>query len=360
MDHLNLEQLKQLTIEKPDYEIAAKVKEIWNNVIKPIDSMGEFESLLCKIGAIAKTSNISLSKKAVIVMCADNGIAEEGVSKAPQEVTALIAASMAKRQSCVCRMAQYVNAQMKVVDIGINADMQNHDLIHRKIGYGTKNFANCPAMTEAEAWQAIQVGVELMKHCKDEGYEIVAMGEMGIGNTTTSSAVAAALLDCSVEAVTGAGSGLSLPHVKLKQELIQRALNHYQFQPAETLRILASVGGYDIAGLAGVCIGGALYGIPVVVDGVISAAAALVAQRLVPGVKEFLIPSHMSREPAAELILRELGLQPLLHADMALGEGTGAVMMLSLLDMALAVYTSQVSLDQLGIILKPDFQEEPA
>lgn len=357
---ISIDALQNLRVEKPDKEVEAAVKANWDKVIKPIDSLGEFESLLMRIGGMTKSSDIHLAKKVVIVMCADNGIVEEGVSQATQEVTAIIAASMARNESCVCKMATSIHADTKIVDIGIHQSMDAHNLIHRKIAFGTKNFLKEPAMTQDEALQAIGVGIEMVKQCKEEGYQLLALGEMGIGNTTTTSAVTAALLGCSAVQVTGAGTGLKDEKIRRKQEVIQTALAKYQFDQTETLRILSCVGGLDMAGLAGVCIGGALYQIPIVLDGVISAAAALIAQRLVNGVKDYLIPSHLSREPAASLILKELGLTPIIYGNMALGEGTGAVMMFALLDMAIAVYENQIQMEDLGIEKHLDLEKQSA
>jgi nicotinate-nucleotide--dimethylbenzimidazole phosphoribosyltransferase len=182
--------------------------------------------------------------------------------------------------------------------------------------------------------------MELVRMCKEKGYTLLATGEMGIGNTTTSSAVAAALLGCEVEAITGRGAGLSREGLNHKIEVIKTALRKYELKQDEPLRALETVGGLDLAGLVGVFLGGAVYHIPVVLDGVISAVAALTAERLVPGVKNYMIPSHAGKEPATEKILQELSLQPVIRADLALGEGTGAVMMFALLDMAMALYDS--------------------
>ena len=181
-------------------------------------------------------------------------------------------------------------------------------------------------------------GIEAVAVCRDEGYRILATGEMGIGNTTTSSAVVAALLQCDVDTVTGRGAGLSDEKLVHKRQIIAEAIEKYELAGADPFRILMTVGGLDIAGLAGVCIGGALYHIPIVLDGVISMTAALLADRIVPGTAEYLIASHKGKEPAAEVLMKELGAEPVIDGKMALGEGTGAVMMMALIDMALCIY----------------------
>lgn len=204
-------------------------------------------------------------------------------------------------------------------------------------------------MTLVECNQAVETGIRLVSECKEKGYRLIGTGEMGIGNTTTSSAVAAALLGCEVEEITGRGAGLNDAGLQRKCDVIRNALKHYDFNPKDTVRILRTVGGLDIAGLVGVYIGGAHYHIPIVMDGVISAVAALVAERLCPGVKEYMIPSHCSKEPAAAKIMKELGVEPVIDARLALGEGTGAVMMFSLLDLALTLYQDSTTFDDIEV-----------
>ena len=216
-------------------------------------------------------------------------------------------------------------------------------VLPRKVAKGTKNFAKEPAMTEEEVLKAIETGIQLVQQCHREGYEILATGEMGIGNTTTSTAVAAALLDLEVEQVTGKGAGLTDEALKRKCRVIEEAIEKYFLRDADAFTILKTVGGLDIAGLTGVFIGAAIEQIPVVIDGVISAVAALLAETLCKGAVNYMIPSHKSRELAETAIMKKLHLEPVLDADMALGEGTGAVMMMSLLDVALGVYLQGAS-----------------
>lgn len=352
------EELSGIRVIKPDTKIKNCIKERWNHIAKPLDSLGRFETIIAQIGAITQSADVDITKKAVLVMCADNGIVEEGISQSGQEVTAIVADSMIKGQSSVCKMAKTVGADVKVIDVGINRKMPKDVIIVKKIAYGTKNFLHEPAMSEADTLKAISIGIEMVEQCKREQYQILAMGEMGIGNTTTSSAVAAALLECRVEEITGRGAGLSDAGLIKKREVIEVAIKKYELKVEDPIRILATVGGFDIAALAGVCIGGAIYRIPIVMDGVISAIAALVAERLVPGIKEFLIPSHISKEPAAKIIMQGLNLSPIIDADMALGEGSGAVMMFSLLDIALSVYAKQTNFQDIGIKKYERFEEE--
>ncbi len=338
-----------IRIEKPSEAIRQSVKENWDKVAKPLDSMGRFEELTAQIGAILGTDRFCIDKKAVIVMCADNGIVKEGVSQSGQEVTAAVASFMRENRTSVGKMAESIGADVIPVDIGINQKEAIPGLLERKIALGTRNFLEEPAMTEAEALAAVSIGIEMAALCKEKGYQLLATGEMGIGNTTTSSAMAAALTGCEVDEITGRGAGLSDERLRRKRQVIKSALHRYQFRKEESLRILASVGGLDIAGLAGVCIGGAIFHLPVVLDGVISAVAALTAERLKPGVRDYMIPSHKSREPAASMLMEELRLQPVIDASLALGEGTGAVMMFALLDMAMTLYQGQTRFSDIGV-----------
>lgn len=357
------ETLLNLSPEAPDEKIRRRVRDNWDHVAKPIDGLGSFESLTAQIGAIQGTEHIDISKKAVLILCADHGIVAEGVSQSGQEVTRAVAEKMAEQRSSVGKMAACIGADTIPVDIGINCPDPVSGLLDRRIRRGTGNFKRESAMTRQEAVRAVCTGIALAGECRDAGYRILATGEMGIGNTSAASAVAAALLGCPAEEVTGRGAGLDDERLLRKGRILSQALSlHGLFQnPQElpeketpagrayALRVLETVGGLDIAGMAGVCIGGALYRLPVVLDGMVSMSAALLAQRLVPGTSAFLLPSHMGREPASERLAKELGLFPVIHAGMALGEGTGAVMMFSLLDIALRVYQDQTTFADIRI-----------
>ena len=343
------EELARLMVDTPDENVRRLVLKNWDAVAKPIDGMGSFETLTAQIGAIIETDKIDISKKAIIIMCADNGIVEEGISQSGQEVTAVVAENMTKRQTSVGKIADVIGVDTILVDIGINKKEPIKGLLDKKIRCGTRNFQKEAAMTEEETIQAIYTGIDLVSDCKKEGYQILATGEMGIGNTTTSSAIAAALLNCQVSKVTGRGAGLSDERLVHKQQIISEAIERYGLNKADAFQVLATVGGLDIAGLTGVCIGGALFHIPVVLDGVISMVAALLAERMVPGTKAYFIPSHKGKEPAVESLMKELGLEPVIDAKLALGEGTGAVMMLSLLELTLNVYRNRTTFSDIQI-----------
>ncbi|MBQ9200393.1 MAG: nicotinate-nucleotide--dimethylbenzimidazole phosphoribosyltransferase [Lachnospiraceae bacterium] len=338
-------------ITLPDSTYYTAVKKRWDNAAKPLDSLGVFEDITARMGSILKTDKLNLGKKAIIVMCADNGVVEEGVSQSGCEVTLAVARAMGENKSSVCRMAAVNNTKIIPVDIGIKSDEKISGVLDRKVSMGTRNFAKEPAMSKEEMCRAIQTGTDIVSDLKHEGYAVIGTGEMGIGNTTTSSAVAAALLKCDEKELVGRGAGLSDDGLEKKKKVINDALNNYQLLKPDTdaLTILQTVGGLDIAGLVGVIIGGAVYHIPIVLDGVISAVAALVVVRIFPGVKDYIFASHMGREPAMKYIFEELGLKPVIYGELALGEGTGAVMMFSLLDMALSLYNEQTTFEDIKI-----------
>ena len=352
-----LDEKKEIAVADSDYY--KKVKERWDMTAKPLDSLGVFEDITAKIGSVLKTSELNLEKKAVIVMCADNGVVEEGISQSGSEVTLAVARAMGMNKSSVGRMSAVSNAKVIPVDIGINSDEQIPGVIDKKIEKGTRNFAVEPAMTKEEMYRAVQIGMDMVLYCKKNGYSIIGIGEMGIGNTTTSSAVAVSVLagkkkqdnyiDYYIDELVGRGAGLSNEGLERKKRIIKEAIIKYDLCNLDILTILQTVGGLDIAGLVGVIIGGACYGIPVVLDGVISAVAALVAVSVFPNIKQYLIASHMGKEPAMKHIYDELGLEPVIHGRLALGEGTGAVMMFSLLDNALSIYNEQTTFNDIKI-----------
>lgn len=348
-EEIGMNQIYSIPVDPLNEDIRAQIQENWDRVAKPLDSLGVFEKITAQIGAITGTTNIDIQKRAILAMCADNGIVAEGVSQSGQEVSSIVTKFMGQNQSSVGKMAKVAAADVIVTDIGLAGTEEFEGVRNRKVMRGTRNFLQEPAMREEEALEAIAVGIETVREMKEQGYQLLGTGEMGIGNTTTSSAVAAALLGCPVEEITGRGAGLSEEGLAKKISVIRMALEKYAFGKEETFRILRTVGGLDIAGLVGVYIGGARYHLPVVMDGLISSVAALVAQRLVPGVRDYVIASHMSREPGAKWIMEELKVHPVIDAGLALGEGTGAVMMFSLLDMALALYESQTTFDEIQV-----------
>ena len=318
----------------------------WNSVGKPVNSLGVLETLIVQIAGLKGTAKVDLGKRAALPLCADNGVVEEGVSQSGPEVTSIVAANMARGTSSVCVMGRLSGVVCHPVDVGMLYDAEG--VLDRKIARGTNNFTKGPAMSREQACQALAVGIECVHDLASQGYGIILSGEMGIGNTTTSSALATVLLGKQVEDVTGRGAGLSDTGLACKIDAIKRAIALNEPDPNDALDCLAKVGGFDIAAMAGAFIGGALYRVPVVIDGLISAIAALVAARLCPASRCAMMASHSSFEPAAETVLDELGVRPIIFADLRLGEGTGAACLIPLLDMALTVYDG-LSFDEIGV-----------
>ncbi|MBE5811675.1 MAG: nicotinate-nucleotide--dimethylbenzimidazole phosphoribosyltransferase [Clostridiales bacterium] len=319
----------------------------WDHVAKPLNSLGKLEKLIVKIAGVQGTPDVCIDKRCALVFCGDHGVVAEGVSQSGSEVTALVAKSIAEDTANINLMASVSLTDVFAVDMGMVSAVPG--TIDHRIAAGTRNMVHGPAMTRAQAEQAIQAGIDLVGKMKARGYQIIATGEMGIGNTTASTAMACALLDCTPTALTGRGAGLSDAGLIRKREAITRALAVNQPDANDPIDVLAKVGGFEIAGMAGAFLGGMQHGVPIIMDGVISAVAALAAARICPAAVDSILPSHMSREPAMVRILAELGMEPILHADMALGEGTGAVALLPLLDMALRVYHGPHTFDDLGM-----------
>lgn len=345
-------------IELPDESCFKRIKERWDMVAKPLDSLGKFEKITAKMGAISGDESLDFSKKAILVFCADNGIVEEGISQSGQDVTLAVTKAIGKRKSSVCKMAARCGVDIIASDIGVNTSETIDGIRNVKIRKGTRNFLNEPAMTLDDTLKAIQTGIDLVYECKQDGYKVLGMGEMGIGNTTTSCAVASALLGCKAGEIIGRGAGLSDEGLIRKEAVINKAIDKYDLYNANPLKVLQTVGGFDIAALTGVVIGGAIYHIPVILDGVITMVAGLVATRMFKEAGEYVMASHIGREPAIKRILDELDLDAVICGDLALGEGTGAVMFCSLLDLALALYTQEYTFADIEIEPYHRFTEE--
>lgn len=336
-------------INPVDREIMKLSEKRWMSVGKPLFSLGKLETQITRISGIKRIVCYELKKKALIVMCADNGVVAEGVTQTGQEVTAIVADNFTRNETSTCLMAQVAGVDVFPIDIGMVSDVPSVTEKNYKIAYGTNNFAHEPAMTGEQLWKAIEVGIKIVRKKKQEGYDILLTGEMGIGNTTTSSAVASVLLEKAPEEMTGRGAGLDSQGLKRKIRVIKRAVEEHHLGREDVLDVMAKVGGYDIAGLCGLYLGGGLYQVPVVIDGFISAVAALCAVRLVPQVRDYMIPSHISKEPATKMVLEELGLSPLLTCDMCLGEGSGAVAVMPLLEMGLRVYNQMSTFEEINV-----------
>ena len=345
---MTLEEVIQ-GIVPADQEAMRRAKARWDSIAKPLGSLGALEDAVIRIAGMTGSPDVDISKRAVVVMCADNGVVAEGVTQTGQEVTAIVAENMSTGDTSVCAMSRAAGAEVVPVDIGTVTPLKGERIRQKCVRRGTANMTQGPAMSREEAVQAILAGVEIARELRGRGVKLLATGEMGIGNTTTSSALAAVLLDRPVEDMTGRGAGLSSEGLQRKIRAIETAIQVNQPDPGDVLDVLHKVGGLDIAGLAGVFLGGALCRTPVLVDGFISSVAALVAARLCPDCRDYMLGSHASEEPASQLVLAELGLRPFLYAGMRLGEGTGAVAVMPLLDMGLAVYREMTTFEDTNI-----------
>lgn len=333
-------------IEPLDEKAMEYTRQRWNTLGKPLHSLGRLEHLVTRFAGIYRDPAPRPAKKAVVVMAADNGVVEEGVTQTGQEVTKIVTENMTKHNATICILSSMSGADVYPVDIGIVTDCDNPGVLPRKIRYGTANMRKGPAMTRDEAVRAIETGIDIVGDLVGKGYNMIATGEMGIGNTTSSSAICSVLLDQSVEKVTGKGAGLTSEALENKIQVIKDSIEINQVNPEDPLDVLHKVGGLDIAGLAGCFIGGAVYHVPVFVDGFISSIAALVATRIAPACRDYIFPSHCSDEPAGRMILDAMDMRPYILADMCLGEGTGAVIGFTIADYAFKAYWELPSFEQ--------------
>lgn len=330
----------------------------FNAVAKPLGSLGKLETLLTQVAGIAGQAQPDIASKCVLVFCADNGVVAQGVAQSDHTVTTAIARSLAAGRASVSVMARACGAAVFPVDVGMIDTVPG--LVPCKLAPGTADIAQGPAMTRAQAEEAIWCGIQLVEEKKQAGYRLMAVGEAGIGNTTPASAVTACLLRFPPEQVTGRGSGLTDQALAHKKAIVHRALTCNHPNPADPLDVLHKVGGFDLAAMTGAFLGGALHRVPMVVDGLISAAAALCAVRLCPQAGAYLLSSHLSAEPAGALLLDALGLSPILHGELRLGEGTGAVALFPLLDLAAAVYQNAATFSDIQIPAYETFPKAPS
>jgi nicotinate-nucleotide--dimethylbenzimidazole phosphoribosyltransferase len=317
---------------------------------KPPQALGRLETLSIQLAGITGNPLPSLAKKAVAVMAGDHGVTAEGVSAFPSEVTPQMVFNFVAGGAAINVLARQAGAQVVVTDVGVAADLgEIAGVRHRKVRMGTANMAAGPAMTREEAIQAFEVGIALVDELAADGLSILATGEMGIGNTTPSSAIIAALTGLPVARVTGRGTGITDDGLARKVSVIERALAVNAPDPTDPIDVMAKVGGLEIAAIAGAMLGAAAHRIPVVMDGFISGAAALTAARLCRGVAGYILPSHLSVEVGHQVVFAELGLTPLFDLNMRLGEGTGAVIALTLLDAAARTLCEMATFESAGV-----------
>lgn len=341
-------------IEELDVEAMNLARERQNQLTKPPGSLGVLEELSVRIAGITSNPRPRLGKKTVIIMASDHGVAAEGVSAYPSEVTPQMVTNFIAGGAAINVLARHVGVEVRIVDIGVAADIDDPKVISRKVGLGTKNVTREAAMSRNEALACITHGIEIAEDAIRDGSTILATGDMGIGNTTTSTAVLAALTDLEIGKITGRGTGVDDRRYRIKQNAIKKALEVNKPDKNDPVDVLAKVGGYEIGGLTGVILAAAKNRIPVVIDGFISGAAALLAARLAPRSANYMIASHVSVEPGHRLILQEIGLAPMLHMDMRLGEGTGAVLAMNLIDAACKILNEMVTFSEAGVSEKEE------
>jgi len=338
------------SIKPLDKTAMAEARARQDKLTKPAGSLGRLEELSIQIAGIQRAARPVIENKAMITMAGDHGVVDEKIGNWPREVTAQMVENFLRGGAGINVLARQVGARIVFVDMGVASDLKpSPQLIVRKIGYGTKNMCLGPAMTGEQAVKAVEAGIEIVSGEAEKGLDIVGTGDMGIGNTTASSAIFAAITGKPVEEVTGRGTGLSDEQLAHKIDVIKRALAVNKPDPARPLDVLAGVGGFEIGGLAGVMLGAAAKRIPVVIDGFISGAAALIAVALAPQLKDFIIAAHVSAEAGHTAMLKHMGLKPLLNLDMRLGEGTGAALGIFLAEAAVRTLNEMATFAEAGV-----------
>lgn len=352
------EKLKELLklIEPADQEAVKKAEERQSKLAKPPGSLGDLEEISIRLAGITSRVNNSIEKKRLIVLSADNGVVEEGVSSAPQSVTLAQTINLTRGITGASALAKHFKDELLVVDIGVNAVIECPAVVDKKIAMGTRNLHKGPAMTREQAIRGILTGIELACEAKQDGVDVIGVGEMGIGNTTTSSAILTVLTGASVADTTGKGGGLTDESFLKKKRIIEEAIALNRPDRSDLVDVISKVGGFDIAAMTGVFLGSAISRLPVVIDGLISAVAALCASRLCPFVKDYLFPSHASYEKGYMIAVQELELKPFLLLGMRLGEGSGCPIAFEILSAACAVMNNMATFDEASI--NDDYLEE--
>ena len=336
------------SIEPIDYRLSDETQRRLDSLTKPQGSLGRLEEIAKQVVLITQKQTPSIRNKVIFTMAGDHGVVKEGVSAFPQEVTPQMVYNFLNGGAGINVLARHVGARVVVVDMGVaekikieNGKFKN--FIDKKVNYGTKNMAKEPAMTREEACKSVEYGIEVFNGEFKEGVDIAATGDMGIGNTTSSSAISAVITNQPVESVTGRGTGIDDEALRNKRNVIQKAIDLHRPDPNDALDVLSKVGGFEIGGIAGVILGAASKKIPVVIDGFISGAAALIAYGLEPKVKGYMIAAHRSVERGHAIILDFLGLRALLDLDLRLGEGTGAAIGMNIVEAGVKILTEMAT-----------------
>ncbi len=342
---MNLNEVMK-AVRPLDEAAMAAARKRQAQLAKPPGSLGRLEDLSVQMAGITGNVHNKIEKKHLLVFAADNGVVAEGVSSAPQSVTLMQTINLTRHKTGASTLCKHFGCSITVCDVGVNAHIKEPKVLNKKIAYGTQNIVHGPAMTREQAMQAIMTGIELAQNTHAD---VIGIGEMGIGNTTTSSAVLAVLLDADVEAVTGRGGGITDAGFLKKKQVIQDAIAINQPDKTDVIDVLAKVGGFDIAAMCGAFIGAAATRRPVVIDGFISAVAALCAYKLCPNSVQYFVPSHASYEIGYRLAMDAMSLQPLFLLGMRLGEGSGCPLAFEVLSAACAILNDMATFDQAGI-----------
>jgi len=338
------------SIKTLDNTYIEKAQERLDSLTKPQGSLGRIEELAAQIVAIREDLRPELKKKVIFTFAGDHGVTEEGVSAFPKEVTPQMVFNFLRGGAGVNVLARQAGSEVAVIDIGVDFDFKGvQGLLHRKVMQGTKNMTKGPAMTEREARMCVSIGIDLASEYADRGYELFGTGEMGIGNTTPSSAIITALSGRPAREVTGRGTGINDGVFDNKVRVIEKAIEVNSPDPKDPMDVLAKVGGAEIAGIAGLCLGAAARHIPVIIDGFISTAGALIAYEMEPKVKSYMISAHQSVEAGHRIMLERMGLRPILDLDLRLGEGTGAAVAMNIIEAALRMYNDMATFEEASV-----------
>lgn len=347
---MNLLETTLASIKQVDPALLAAAQELLDNKTKPLGSLGLIEEFGRRYAAIQGSMQPVLGKKVIFTFAGDHGVVEEGVSAFPREVTPQMVLNFLNGGAGVNVLARHAGAEVRVVDMGVDFDFEDAPgLIDRKIARGTKNLAKGPAMNRSEVLVALEAGISLAFGAKAEGVTLLGTGDMGIGNTTPSSAIIAAISGISVRDLTHRGTGINNEALERKIRAIEQGLAINRPDPADPLDVLAKVGGFEIAGIAGLVLGAAAAGIPVVVDGFISTAGALIASELHPQVRDYIFAAHQSVEIGHTYMLERIGCEPILDLNLRLGEGTGAALAMMLIEAGVKVLNEMASFAEAGV-----------
>ena len=336
-------------IEPLNHNAMEKARTRLDGLVKPPGSLGKLEDIAVTLAGISGRLFYDTNKRCVIIMSSDNGVVEEGVAAAPQAVTHMMTLNFTRGITGAAVLAKQFSTDLIIVDVGVNADIDHPLIKNRKIRKSTWNIAKQDAMTRDEAKRAVLTGIETAVEAVKNGYTLLGVGEIGIGNTTTSAAVLCALTGIPAEQAAGKGAGLKEEAYRHKIEVIQTALRNNKPNPSDPIDVLAKVGGFDIAAMVGLYIGGAYMRVPVVIDGFISMTAALAASRLNPDIKDYMLASHASYEQGFIYAAHSLGIEPCLNLNMRLGEGSGCPIMFAVIDAACAVMRDMGTFEQANI-----------